>query len=63
MKNTPRKEQDDFLCNFLKGMLEATDNKQEIEMAVNVLNQSLYEYGFDLGMRYDHRDGSAFVEG
>lgn len=63
MKNTPRKQQDDFLCDFLKRMLKTTDDKKEVERAVNALNDSLYEYGFDLSMCYDHRDGSASVEG
>ena len=44
-------------------MLNTTDDKQQVERAVNTLNESLYEYGFDLSMRYDHRDGSASVEG
>lgn len=63
MKNTPRKKQEDFLCDFLKRMLDATEDEQEIERAVNALNDSLYEYGFDLSMCYDHRDGSASVAG
>lgn len=63
MRDTPRNQQEDFLCDFLKRMLETTDDKQEIERAVNTLNNSLYEYGFDLSMRYDHRDGSASIEG
>jgi len=63
MKDTPRKQQEDFLCDFLKSMLNTTENKQEVERAVNALNDSLYEYGFDLSMRYDHRDGSASVVG
>ncbi len=61
MKDTPRNQQDEFLCNFLKRILEATDDKQEIERAVNALNDSLYEYGFDLSIKYDPRDGSASV--
>lgn len=63
MKNTPRKQQEDFLCYFLKRMLDAAEDKQEVERAVNALNDSLYEYGFDLSMIYDHRDGSASVSG
>ena len=63
MKFTSRPEQEDFLCDFLKRMMEATEDNQEIERAVNTLNDSLYEYGFDLSMRYDHRDGSASIEG
>jgi len=63
MKNTPRNQQEDFLCDFLKKMLDATDNKQEVERAINTLNDSLYEYGFDLSMVYDHRDGSASIVG
>ena len=63
MKNTPRNQQDDFLCDFLQRMLNSTDDKQEVERAVNTLNASLYEYGFDLSMNYDHRDGSASVVG
>lgn len=63
MKNTPRNQQDEFLCDFLKRMLKSTDDKQEVQRAVDALNDSLYEYGFDLSMTYDHRDGSAFVVG
>ena len=44
-------------------MKETTDDKQEIERAVNTLNDSLYEYGFELSMSYDSRDGSASVVG
>ena len=63
MKNTPRNQQDDFLCDFLRRMLKTTDDKQEVERAVNALNDSLYEYGFELSMSYDSRDGSASVVG
>lgn len=63
MKDTPRNQQDEFLCDFLKRMLKSTDDKQEVQRAVDALNYSLYEYGFDLSMIYDHRDGSAFVVG
>lgn len=63
MKDTPRNQQDEFLCDFLKRMLNSTDDKQEVQRAVDALNDSLYEYGFDLSMAYDPRDGSAFVVG
>ena len=63
MKNTPRSEQEDFLCDFLKRIMEVTEDEQEIERAVDTLNDSLYEYGFDLCMIYDHRDGSASIVG
>jgi len=63
MKNTPRNQQDEFLCDFLRRMLKTTDDKQEVERAVNALNDSLYEYGFELSMSYDSRDGSASIVG
>ena len=63
MKDTPRNQQDEFLCDFLKRMLKSTDDKREVQRAVNALNDSLYEHGFSLSMVYDHRDGSAFIAG
>lgn len=63
MKNTPRNEQEDVLCDFLKGMIQETDEKKEIQRAVDVLNAVLYEHGFAMSMVYDHRDGSASVAG
>ena len=63
MKDMTTKQQQGFLCYFLERMLDKTDNKQEVERAVEVLNESLYEYGFNLSMAYDSRDGSASIAG
>ena len=56
-------KQREFLCDFLNRILDGTDDTQEVQRAVDALNDSLYEQGFELSIIYDHRDGSAFVVG
>ena len=63
IKDIPRNQQREFLCDFLNRILDGTDDTQEVQRAVDALNDSLYERGFELSIIYDYRDGSAFVVG
>ena len=63
MIDATEKEQDAILTDFLGNMLEATEDKKEIQISVDALNSTLYEFGFNRKMEYNHRDGSARLIG
>ena len=63
MIDATEKEQDAILTGFLGQMLESTENKEEIQRAVDALDATLHEFGFHRAMEYDHRDGSARLIG
>ena len=63
MIDATEKQQDALLTSFLSKMLEATENKEEVQRAVDALDATLHEFGFHRAMEYDHRDGSARLIG
>jgi hypothetical protein len=63
MKNVPKEKMESFLRLFLSNMLKATEDKKEVERAVDALNEALYEYECDISLLYDSRDGYAEIVG
>ena len=54
-----RKQQKSLICEFLKNMLQVTEDKDQIARSVNSLNKTLYEYGASVRLKYCAKTGHA----
>ena len=59
LSKTTKKQQKSLICDFLSNLTQVTQDKDQIANAVNSLNETLYEYGASVKLKYCAQTGQA----